>query len=192
LPATTEFLVTDRFDGEALCRMTMERHFMTDFSVVSGVIVAAGPARPPTTGAPYFTRARSFAPRECIAGGDWSTASVPAGSVVFHRRTDVLVALAAGAKLGFSCGPFFCVMGLAGETPLRVTIDGARIETRPAMVGGASSRAVWMLVVSQGLSDAPHTVEIEALAPHAIGFTDIYAVMPASSRDARGAGVRAR
>jgi len=171
-----------RFDGDALCRLTLERHFIQDARLGLDVVIPRGPAYPRDPADALFDRARPIAPLDTIVSDGWARGSLVTPASTMHYREDILIAARAGAALRFTCGPFFGVMGFnGGGTSLRITIDGVTtVTTPPACVDDEQRPIPWLLAASHGLSDAPHMVEIACAGVPAM-LTDILTIAPRPS-----------
>jgi hypothetical protein len=91
----------------------------------------------------------------------------------------LLVAREPGATLRFPlAGSFACFMGFTDTRALVVRVDGAESTLVPVQITGGDGPLNWPLAITNGLSDAPHVIEITAGGPM-LALADIFYFEPA-------------
>ncbi len=172
LPAPPPFA----FTAAAFCAMIADKHEL-DRGLADAVLVpkSAGPANVSPT---FFARARRAHPKAFVAGGAWGLGESEKAVDNIHHPREMLIAMEPGAALRLPlCGPFLVVMGLANGEPLAVRVDGVEVPLLPPRGHGVRGRLNWPLLITNGLADERHLIELAAYGKMT-AITDIFYVEP--------------
>lgn len=179
-----EVTSTFRFDADVFGRLLTDRFEFPDrehvdpVKYVDLVWVPPHSARPARSSETIFRRARRAAPVRFATSAGWGTGHTKRAVANLHHREELLVALADGATLRLeACGSFACFTGFASGGTLGVRVDGEAIEIRPAVVTAADGLQHWPLLITNGLSDRRHVIEIVA-AGSMMAFSDVFYIEP--------------
>jgi lysophospholipase L1-like esterase len=170
-----------RFDADVFGQLLTDRFEFPDRSRVDPVkyvdLVWVPPhsARPARAAATTFQRARRAAPRDFIVAGRWGTGQAARRPANLDSREELLVAVDTGAILRIECGGFACLTGFASGGTIGVRVDGEAHEIRPAVITAADGVQHWPLLITNGLSDRRHVVEVFATGD-AMAFSDVFYV----------------
>ena len=174
---------TFRFDADVFGRLLTDRFEFPDRANVDPVkyvdLVWVPPqsARPARAAETIFQRARRAAPRDFVVSAGWGTGTTTRPIANLHYREELLVAVADGAALRFECGSFAAITGFASGGTLLVAVDGEATEIRPAVVSAADGVQNWPLLITNGLSDRRHVIEVIA-AGSMMALSDVFYIDP--------------
>jgi hypothetical protein len=172
-----------RFDADVFGRLLTDRFEFPDrervdpVKYVDLVWVPPQSARPARADETIFRRARRAAPRDFVVSAGWGTGTTTRPVANLHYREALLVAVTDGAALRFECGSFACITGFASGGTLLAGVDGEATEIRPAVVSAADGVQNWPLLITNGLSDRRHVIEVIA-AGSMMALSDVFYIEP--------------
>jgi lysophospholipase L1-like esterase len=185
-PATLAGVVSTefRFDADVFGRLITDRFEFPDrdrtdpIKYVDLVFAPAHAPRSPNAPESLFRRARRVAAKNFVTPGGWAAGRATGAAASLDCAPELAVAVADGARLRFPlCGSFACFTGFAFGGAIATWIDGRQTVVRPATVDAPEGRQNWPLLITNGLSDAPHVIEIDAEGKKT-AFSDIFYIAP--------------
>jgi lysophospholipase L1-like esterase len=178
------FAAAFRFDAQTFGKLMTDRFDLSDHQNLDperyvDLVYVSGPDPAPLWASPtLFERARRTTPRDFLAAGDWAIGRAKYKVENLSHNEDLLVAVGAGATLRFpACGSFACFTGFASGGTLAVRIDGRETVVRPPALNANGALQHWPLIITNGLQDRRHAIDIVADGS-SMAFSDIFYVEP--------------